>query len=446
MSLSAKGSLPGYVPVTTLSLSTTNAILQEEIVSIAKKRSGFEHIINARGSTPSDYMRYIEFEKNVDALRRKRIKRLGVKSTGSGQRTVFFLYNRGVRKFQGDLDLWLQYIEFARNEKAYKKLNEIFTSVVRLHPTKPGIWIYAARYFMDTQGDITNARSYMQRGLRFNKNSETIWLEYAKLETIYVAKIAGRRKILGLDIDRTQKATEEDADADIIALPSVTAEDINPNLGQDDGVDQVALENLASTPVLTGAIPIAIFDSAMNQFKNDPLLAERFFDMFADFDQLPCLKRILQHVVNHLQQTSPGAASTVACELRWQLLGMDPTSPEFPSALRAALGMLDTAIQQRVDTRTRLAGVAIREILPALRAVEDADEAALKKVLLSSLRKYSRTLEESTGGANGDAIAELAGALLGEERNADAKRLIESSMKHYRSNEKLLELQKSLGT
>jgi U3 small nucleolar RNA-associated protein 6 len=420
--------------------------LQEEIVSIAKKRSGFEHIINARGSAPSDYVRYIEFEKNVDALRRKRMKRLGVKSSGSGQRTVFFLYNRGVRKFQGDLDLWLQYIEFARKEKAYKKLNEIFTSVVRLHPAKPGIWIYAARYFMDTQGDITNARSYMQRGLRFNKNSETIWLEYAKLETIYVAKIAGRRKILGLDIDRTQKATEEDGDADMITLPSVTAEDINPNVGQDEDVDQVALENLAAAPVLTGAIPIAIFDSAMKQFKDDPQLAQKFFNMFAEFDQLPCLKRILQHVLDHMQQTSPAAANTTACEFRMQLVGLDSTSPEFPPALRAALGILDAAIQQHSNTRAHLAGIAIRQILPALRAAEEADEGALKKVLLSSLRKYSRTLEEATSGSNGDAIAELAAELHRVEKKADAKRLVDSGLKHYGSNTKLVELQKSLGT
>jgi len=444
--LSVRRSLRGYVLVVTPPLFFADAILQEEIVSIAKKRSGFEHIINARGSTPSDYVRYIEFEKNVDALRRKRIKRLGVKSSGSGARTVFFLYNRGVRKFQGDLDLWLQYIEFARKEKAFKKLNEIFPSVVRLHPAKPGIWIYAARYFMDTQGDITNARSYMQRGLRFNKNSETIWLEYAKLETIYVAKIAGRRKILGLDVDRTQKATEEDADADMITLPSVTAEDINPNLGQDEGVDQVALENLASAPILTGAIPIAIFDSAMNQFKNDPLLAEKFFEMFADFDQLPCLKRILQHVLLHLQQTSPGTANTIACEYRLQLQGMDPTSPEFPSALRAALGMLDVAMQQHTDMRARLAGVVIRQILPALRATEETDEAALKKVLLSSLRKYSRTLEEASGGSSGEALADLADDLRRGERHADAKRLVTANLKHYGSNARLIELQKSLGT
>ncbi|KAH7138216.1 U3 small nucleolar RNA-associated protein 6-domain-containing protein [Dendryphion nanum] len=365
---------------------------KEEISSIARKRSDFEHIINARGSHPSDYQRYIEFEKNLDALRRKRIKRLGVRSTGSGQRTIFFLYNRGVRKFAGDLELWMQYIDFARKEKAYRKLNEIFTSVVRLHPAKPELWIYAAEYFMDTQADMTNARSYMQRGLRFCKNSEKIYLEYAKLETLYIAKIAGRRKILGLDIDRTKKTVVEDDGADMIALPDITAEDINPNLDKDDGVDEIALKNLASTPVLTGAIPMAVFDSAMKQFGSDPALAERFFDMFAEFDQLSCIIRILQHVLDNLRQNSPDSVHTIACAFKLQHLGIHPVSADFISILRASLDSLNAAIGQHPDMKVPLAETAIRKIKAYLGAVED--EPMLKKALTASLRKYTKLLEE----------------------------------------------------
>jgi U3 small nucleolar RNA-associated protein 6 len=307
---------------------------QEEIGSIAKKRSDFEHIINARGSHPSDYLRYIEFEKHVDALRRKRIKRLRARYKGAGQRTIYFLYNRATRKFPGDLTLWMQYIDFARRDKAYKRLNDIFTSVARLHPTKPEIWVHAAHYFMDTQADITNARSYMQRGLRFCKNSEDLWLEYAKLETIYVGKIAGRRRILGLDVDRNAEAQIQDGDdGDMIALPTVTPEDINPSLKQDDGVDEVALQNLASAPVLTGAIPLAVFDSAMKQFQGRARVAERFFAMFAEFEQLSCILRVLQHVLGYLQQNAPQSTETAMCDFRMQLYGCNPADPEFPPAL-----------------------------------------------------------------------------------------------------------------
>lgn len=420
-------------------------MIQEEISSIARKRSDFEHIVNARGSHSSDWLRYIEFEKNVDALRRKRIKRLGVRYRGSGQRTIYSLYNRATRKFQGELGLWMQYIEFARKDKAYKRLNEIFTQVVRLHPTKPELWIYAANYFMETQADITDARSYMQRGLRFCKNTEQLWVEYAKLETIYIGKIAGRRRILGLDIDRTKKDQELDGeDEDMIALPEVTAEDVNPSLNKDDGVDETALRNLASAPVLTGAIPIAVFDSAMKQFGSKAQLAERFFDMFAEFDQVPSVRRILQHVRDFLVETAAETVQTAACAFRFSLFGLHPTSPEFPAVLRDSLDTLNSAIAQHANYKRHLSITAIRQMLVALRSAEDVDP-VVRKVLVSQLRKFTGLLEEA-GDGSGDSVATVVEALRREGKKMDAKYLIQTSIKRLGTNQRLQQLQAAMDT
>ncbi|KAF2630137.1 hypothetical protein BU25DRAFT_456541 [Macroventuria anomochaeta] len=414
---------------------------REEIKSIAKKRSDFEHIINARGSHPSDYMRYIEFEKNIDALRQKRVKRLGIRHKGAGQRSIYFLYNRATKKFSGDLTLWLHYIDFARKDKAYRRLNDIFTSVVRLHPTKPELWTLAANYFMDSQADITNARSYMQRGLRFCKNSEDMWLDYAKLETIYVGKIAGRRKILGLDIDRTKKQQSGDEDTDMIALPDVTAEDINPSLKQDDGVDEVALQNLASAPVLTGAIPLAIFDSAMKQFPNRPKVVEKFFNMFAEFDQLACIPRILQHVLDYLQQTRPRAVENAICSFRMQLFGQRPGSPEFPVVLGDAFDVISSAIDAYPSEATRLAEVAVRQLLTIQGSSADMDS-ALQKAIRSTLRKYMKAL----GGTDGGKVASLTRSLVQEGKRDDARALVPLSIKTWSANEELQELKAALET
>ncbi|EDU45791.1 hypothetical protein PtrSN002B_002514 [Pyrenophora tritici-repentis] len=408
---------------------------REEISSIAKKRSDFEHIINARGSHPEDYMRYIEFEKNVDALRRKRIKRLGARYKGHGQRTIYFLYNRATRKFSGDLTLWMQYIDFARKDKAYKRLNDIFTSVARLHPTKPDIWIIAANYFMETQADITNARSYMQRGLRFCKNSETMWVEYAKLETIYVGKIAGRRKILGLDVDRTKKAeTDEDGDEDMIRLPTVTAEDVNPSLKQNDGVDEVALQNLASAPVLTGAIPLAIFDAAMKQFQGKPRMAERLFDMFAEFEQLSCIPHILQHVLDYLQEHYPHAIETDICRFRMQLFGCNATGAELAAALSQALDLISATVQQHPNEKTRVSEVAVRHLLSLHRLLADADP-GLHKAWRAALRKHVRGMEHGEG--SGDEIASVVESLRNQGKKHEADMLARTGIKYWAANEGL---------
>jgi U3 small nucleolar RNA-associated protein 6 len=339
----------------------------------------------------------------------------------------------------------MQYIEFARKDKAYKRLNDIFTSVARLHPTKPEIWVHAANYFMDTQADITNARSYMQRGLRFCKNSEYLWLEYAKLETIYIGKIAGRRKILGLDVDhsKTQAAQVGDEDVDMITLPQVTAEDINPSLQQDDGVDEVALQNLASAPVLTGAIPLAVFDSAMKQFQGKARVAEDFFAMFAEFEQLACIPRMLQHVLEYLQQHAPQSVEAAICGFRMQLFGSSPADPEFPPVLADALELISTTSQQHPSHVARLSEVAVRELLSLQRLSTDADtDPAVQTVVTKRLRKYMRALDEGAG----DKVADLAKKLQQEGRRRDSDALVRSSVKYFGANEELQRLYSALDT
>ena len=77
---------------------------------------------------------------NLEALRRKRVKRLGVKfSHYSGQRRIFFVFDRATRKFHGDTGLWLEYLNYAKREKANKKVAQILTSMLRMHPTMPEI-------------------------------------------------------------------------------------------------------------------------------------------------------------------------------------------------------------------------------------------------------------------------------------------------------------------
>lgn len=140
---------------------------------------------------------------NLELLRRKRLKRQGLKNTGhAGQRRIFLVLDRATRKFPGDLSLWMQYLDFASKQKANKKLSQVLTNLLRLHPTKPAIWIYAASNALNVKDDLTEARSYMQRGLRFCKHSKDLWLEYAKLEMLYVSKIAARSRVLGLDSAR----------------------------------------------------------------------------------------------------------------------------------------------------------------------------------------------------------------------------------------------------
>ncbi|RAH78173.1 hypothetical protein BO86DRAFT_458660 [Aspergillus japonicus CBS 114.51] len=317
---------------------------KEEISAIVKRRSDFEHKLNARGALPSDFVRYAQYEMNLDSLRRKRVKRLGIKMPGhTGQRRIFFILDRATRKFHGDIGLWAQYIEYTRQQKSYKKLSNILTDALRLHPTNVDLWIYAAQYNVEDHADMTQSRSYMQRGLRFCKSSKKLWLAYARLEMFYIAKLVARQRILGLDKPIKARKEEEpldDMDADMIRLPTITGEDINPSAEDENEVDEAALEALNSTPALSGAIPIAIFETAMKNFNDDDRFGHDFYDMAAEYHDLPCLRKILQHVVDSMQKAKPDSHHTHICYIKLPTAGVQVTSPEFPRAFGASFGRL----------------------------------------------------------------------------------------------------------
>ncbi|KAI9868455.1 MAG: U3 snoRNP protein [Trichoglossum hirsutum] len=421
----------------------TNNSTQDEITSITKKRSDFEHKLNARGSQPSDYVRYVEFEMNLESLRRKRVKRLGIKSSNhSGQRRIFFVLDRATRKFHGDLGLWVQYIEYARKEKASKKLSQVFTSVLRLHPTKPDLWMYAARYAADG-ADITSARSYMQRGLRFCRTSKALWIEYAKLEMTYVAKIAARRQILGLDGSQPEdrKATEDnESNPDVIALPKLTAEDINPSLRRDDELDQIALQNFNSAPALTGAIPLAIFDSAMKQFANDDSLAEMLFNLFAGFEGAPCLPKILQHVVDHMLKTWPTMPSSLSSYSRQPIVGIDPHSAEFPRAFGVCLERIRSSTQKAQGKSEFIERVIYWLLQLKVTGLDAGVQKAISATVKRTARDYGEAAEQE-GGLTKDDSMQIVGKLQNAGYQKEAEKLLDRCRQRCGMNEQPLDLQ-----
>lgn len=365
---------------------------------MTRKRSSFEHKLNSRGSQPSDYARYAEYEMNLESLRRKRVQRLGVKINGhAGQRRIFFVLDRATRKHHGDLGLWMQYLGFAKQQKASKKISQILTSVLRLHPTKPELWIYAANYAMDERGDMTEARSYMQRGLRFCKQSKNLWLEYAKLEMIYMAKITARRQILGLKAESMEDGFPSTAsiNADtVMTLPTPTALDINHDHQPVEFIDQKALHRLSATPALSGAIPMAVFDGAMKQFAGDGSIGEQMFDMISEFENVPCTSGILLYIMDFLLTEAPTSSATLSCFIRQPVICVGVLSADFPGALIVALDRLKIALDTTIPftgtpttsrPRSALASTIMDWILSFL-GTEDLD-LDIRKVLLATLKR-----------------------------------------------------------
>lgn len=359
-----------------------------EITAIAKKRSDFEHKINARGSHSTDYIRYAEFEINVENLRKKRVKRLGIKGiVHSGQRRIFFVFDRGTRKFPGDVRLWMQSIDYARSQKALKKVTQMLTNLLRLHPAKAELWIYAAQFAIEENGDMTEARGYMQRGLRFCKNNKGLWLQNFRLELNWIAKIHARRRLLGIEEGSGKEEIKiVSEDDDVMMLPKLTAEDLEPDDEKTDQVDVSSLTKHDSTPIINGAIPTAIFDAAMRHFSQDPHLALKFYEEVQGFqsEDLLVSKSICSHIHHAIQEAHPNSWNTFACEVAMPLVGLATSNPQFPAAIRDMLSCMTRGLVQCTQ-RAELANwcqefldnLLARNLDPALKRILQSKRHAL---------------------------------------------------------------------
>lgn len=104
----------------------------------------------------------------------------------------------------------------------------------------------------------------MQRALRINKGSKRLWLDYFRLECIYVLRMRARRMVLGLDLEG---ATDEQQRAAAAVADKVDSAD-------DAATDAVPVA--AKQRLLRGEIPIVVFRTALRQCSSDVAFAGEF--------------------------------------------------------------------------------------------------------------------------------------------------------------------------
>ncbi|CAN1799027.1 U3 small nucleolar RNA-associated protein 6 homolog [Linum perenne] len=180
-----------------------------EIREIVKQRRKFEYRLKRPSPLKQDYLTYIEYETQVDTLRRLRKKsmardkkenkkmKLSV-SDFTGVSRIMEIYRLAVMRYKGDVDLWIRYLEFCR-ERKNGRMKKVLAQLIRFHPKVSGVWIYAAAWEFDQNLNVEAARALMQSGLRVCPTSEDLWVEYLRMELTYLNKLKARKVALGED-------------------------------------------------------------------------------------------------------------------------------------------------------------------------------------------------------------------------------------------------------
>ncbi|KAJ1934841.1 U3 snoRNP protein, partial [Kickxella alabastrina] len=229
-----------------------------ELKAIVKKRTKFEYALKRRRVPRAAFLRYVEYEMNVDALRQRRKSRMGqvgqktTLSDYSIRQRIISIYERAVVRHSDDIDMWLQFIDFVKSQRAggsqdedaqgfTRLLGQLYARAITAHPYEAQLWILAAAHEFEANVNGTAARVLLQRAIRVNPKDKRLWIEYFRLEILLVEKIKARRRVLGIDgAEEAVAAGAEDA-----AEGAVAAEDANViRLGELDEERQAAGDEL----------------------------------------------------------------------------------------------------------------------------------------------------------------------------------------------------------
>lgn len=346
---------------------------KKEITMIMRRRTDFEHRIQGRGSKPKDFLRYATFEMNLEKLRRKRYNRLSkvsglintkpLISDWAGVRRILFILDRGTRRYPAEVELWAQYLKFAKSNGAIKIIYKVYSRLLQLQPRNVDAWLSAAKYEFETNANAKGARSLFQRAIRLNPDSFELWFSYTQFELTYVARLLARRKVLGLitekqqmenmknDESQLQKLLEKtnvddnDFNLDTIELPS--GEDMKEELHQLPEADMNMLGNPETNPALRGDVALTVFDLSIPELiKNLPQsvnISDRVFQICHRFlnliDMYDDLNRdyLYSHVLQYLQTQYPDDFRTLLIDITLPIRTTSVKSSDLSNLLQLSV-------------------------------------------------------------------------------------------------------------
>ncbi|KAJ2891482.1 hypothetical protein MKZ38_000326 [Zalerion maritima] len=348
------------------SLKTLGIFTDEEIKTLVSTRSEHEHIVLSSGSSPSQWLSYIDWDVSLENLRLRRCRKLHVHNSSShvGEARIFKTFERAVERHPASLELWERYLDFAeeKTSAAGRKWNTVWNRAVRLHSRNAGLWIRGAMK-MAEHGDMNKARERFMYGCRNcvgggkdGGEAAKVWTQYAKAELEWLARTEKKLKLGKYSVDHVEgdymdlggggdndsdsdKEDEDDEDEDELAPP--TRE-------QRTAIQEAASKELAKSSALEGAIPRAVFDVARKQDFFSPRVAMMFWDAFSKVKEASRRISILHHVLAAMEKSYPCSPETAFCRIRMPLVGVKGVV-SWGNGLKEVLRRLGAAFKDTGD-------------------------------------------------------------------------------------------------
>ncbi|BGP50153.1 U3 snoRNP protein [Rhodotorula kratochvilovae] len=326
-------------------LEQKKVFTRDEISDIVAKRRGFElSLAQGRGTKPSDYLRYIDYERKLERLRKARAARIATASKKSLSdhsipAHITQLHRLAVRRFPESIALWDASIAHALTQSSPLLVSRTLTAAIAMHPTHTPYWVMASQWESDGDrkgmggGNTEGARRLCMRALRFLKGrkgarredgvdgpEELIWREWIRVEVAFVERLRERWAVLGIGKGESEEvvrvkgkgdaaAADEDVDADEIQLPGGGDEE---DAALKEAIDEKALSGQEA--LLGGAIVRLVMDNLLKSYSHSIFAYKLLLSILRPLPS-PLRLPLLSHVY----------ASLTANIL--------PSSPSYPAAL-----------------------------------------------------------------------------------------------------------------
>lgn len=175
-----------------------------EVRCMFRKRARFEYLLGRRGVPLAKYIQCIRFELgviNLLAIRKEQqppVEMNQCSITRGLNRRVHLLYQRALRKFRGNVGIWLEFAAYCYANGNEALMSEVISHALQLNPTCAGLWSFSAFWEFKRMADISSARHLLLRGLRNSPESKVLWIEFCALELSYEVNTRLRHDILGM--------------------------------------------------------------------------------------------------------------------------------------------------------------------------------------------------------------------------------------------------------
>lgn len=351
---------------------------KKEVKMIMRRWTEFEHRIMSRGSTPDDYLYYVRFEKNLEKLRKLRYQRMRLVidtkksiSDYSASKRIRFIFDRGVRKFPNSMELWAQYLKYAKKNGSVKVVYKVYTRLLQLQPRNVNVWLSAAKYEYDYNKNVKSARNLLVRCLRFNGDELFPWLEFIKFELNYLSKLLIRRKLLNLITEKQQKDDlnehEHSANKDSLAqgvdvVQVSEGSEIEKDLSDLTDLNASTLGTVENNPVLRGDLILTMYDACLEALTNklhDNInegryevkftkvweISNKVIDIVDQFDALD-RSHINGHIISDLMGKYPEIDKVVLLELTVPIRYTDVDDGDFATSLKSSVKMYQSWVSR----------------------------------------------------------------------------------------------------